>query len=441
MTDESPQIVAILLVEDNDLIARQIRAYLQVSKAPRFIVAHATDLKGAIARLKKGGVQVIVTDLGLPDCMGLETFNRIHEVAPDLPTVILSANQDEHVVYDAVKKGAQDFIFKDEVNSRLLIKTIRYAIERKEIERTLIQERRQREKVETELRHAQKLEAVGQLAAGIAHEINTPAQFVGDSIHFIKTSFEDLSGLIESYQQVFAKLSVSSGQDNCAETIQEAEQKADLVFLKEQLPKAFERSLDGIERISSIVRAMKEFAHPDQREKGKADLNEALATTLTIAHNEYSHLAEVETVFGELPGVMCHIGDLNQVFLSLIVNAAHAIAEVVGDSGTKGRITISTAVENGLAVVKIRDTGCGIPDNIRERIFEPFFTTKPVGKGSGQGLTIARSIIVDKHQGTIDCESEVGNGATFTIRLPVKESGENNPTDLTDNPTVVDPKG
>jgi signal transduction histidine kinase len=424
--EELAQEVVLLLVEDTGSTAHAIRAHLQRSKSPRFVVKHAADLKSAIAQVKDGGIQAILTDLGLPDSDGLSTFDQIHQVAPDVPTVIMSANQDDSIVYEAVRKGAQDFIYKDDFNSRLLIKTIRYAIERKGIERSLTQERNQREAVEMELRHVQKLQAVGQLAAGIAHEINTPTQFVGDSIHFIKTSFEDLFGLIENFQQTFSKMTEIPGHDQNVEQIRQAEQDADLDYLKEQLPKAFDRALDGIKRIGSIVGAMKDFAHPDQREKSAADLNQALGSTLIIARNEYKHFAEVETHFGELPSVMCHIGDLNQVFLNLIVNAAHAIEQVVATSGKLGRITISTAVEEGSVVVRIRDTGCGIPDAIRQRVYDPFFTTKPVGKGTGQGLAIARSIVVDKHQGTIGFESDVGKGTTFTIRLPIEATGEAN---------------
>jgi signal transduction histidine kinase len=167
---------------------------------------------------------------------------------------------------------------------------------------------------------------------------------------------------------------------------------------------------------------MKEFAHPDQKEKVSADLNRALQTTLNIARNEYKYVADVATEFGDLPPVFCHVGDLNQVFLNLIVNAAHAIGDVVRQSGRKGTIRIRTSQEGGLARIDIADTGAGIPEAIRQRVFEPFFTTKEVGKGTGQGLAIARSIVVSKHGGTLMFESEVGKGTTFTIRLPIGDS-------------------
>jgi signal transduction histidine kinase len=185
------------------------------------------------------------------------------------------------------------------------------------------------------------------------------------------------------------------------------------------VPDSFASCQDGISRISTIVRAMKEFSHPDQREKAPADLNQALQTTLAVAKNEYKYVADITTEFGDLPPVLCHVGDLNQVFLNLIVNASHAIGDVVGKGGTKGTIRITTSREDNLVRIDVADTGSGIPAAVRPRIFDPFFTTKEVGKGTGQGLAIARSIVVTKHHGSLTFDSEVGQGTTFTIRLPI----------------------
>jgi PAS domain S-box-containing protein len=279
-----------------------------------------------------------------------------------------------------------------------------------------IHERKQldadRARMEVELRMAQKLEAVGQLAAGIAHEINTPIQFIGDSLQFLEESFASLDRLLAVYRGACAKV----GDRALLEHLERAEHDADLAYLRERMPAACERTLEGVERVASIVRAMKEFAHP-QTEQAPADLNRALTTTLTVARNEYKYVAEVETHFGDLPLVVCNLSDLNQVFLNLIVNAAHAIEDVIAP-GELGTIRVGTARAGPAVVVTIADTGGGIPDSVRTRVFDPFFTTKDVGRGSGQGLAIARAV-VDKHGGTIAFETVPGEGTTFTIRLPI----------------------
>jgi len=269
--------------------------------------------------------------------------------------------------------------------------------------------------MEVELRLAHKLEAVGQLASGIAHELNTPIQFVADSLKFLQDAFEDLGALVEGYRGVIT----GAGDAAALERTRQIEATADLEYLRGELPRAFERTFEGTRRVTTIVRAMKEFAHPGQGDKSGHDINQALRSTLVVSRNEYKYVADVETELGELPLVACHIGDLNQVFLNLIINAAHAIGDVVEGTDRKGRILIRTSVDDGHAVIAISDTGGGIPPEIRDRIFDPFFTTKAIGKGTGQGLAIARSIVVDKHHGTLTFDSEVGRGTTFVVRVPV----------------------
>lgn len=283
--------------------------------------------------------------------------------------------------------------------------------------------------LETDLSQARKLEAVGQLAAGIAHEINTPTQFVADSVHFLKEAFEDQWGLNEKFQKAVDLLGNGPGHEKLLEEIKEAKEIADLEYIEENVPGAIDRCIDGLSRISSIVVAMKEFAHPDRTEMTPTDLNQSLQTTLTIAKNEYKYVADVETEFGSLPDVNCLVGDLNQVFLNLIVNAAHSIGDVVGDSSDRGVIRVRTKLEGDMVCIAVSDTGGGIPEAVRDRIFDPFFTTKEVGKGSGQGLAIARSIIVEKHGGSLSFDSTTGKGTTFVIRLPVNgKCGKKNRT-------------
>jgi len=240
----------------------------------------------------------------------------------------------------------------------------------------------QRDRMESELRLAQKLEAVGQLASGIAHEINTPIQFVGDSVYFLQTAFEDLQQLLGQYRNAVGKFADSPIHDQITTELTEAEEEADMDYLQEEVPAAFTRTFEGIERVTNIVRAMKEFGHLDQREKTPVDLNKAIQNTLTVARNEYKYVAEVDTDLGELPLVECLASDINQVFLNLIVNAAHAIADVADERGGRGKITIATCQQGDDVVIEIGDNGCGIPQEIADRIFDPFFTTKEVGKGT-----------------------------------------------------------
>jgi PAS domain S-box-containing protein len=274
--------------------------------------------------------------------------------------------------------------------------------------------------LEEQLRQAQKLESIGQLAAGIAHEINTPTQYIGDNVQFLKGAFQDLRLVLENYDRllVAAKGNVPSGET--VPEVSSALEDTDVRYLLDEIPKAIEQTLEGVTRVSALVGAMKDFSHPGTKEKTELDLNRAIESTLTVARNEWKYVADLETDYdSSLPMVSCLPGEINQAILILIVNSAHAIADVVGKGGReKGKIKVQTRNCPEWDEVRIQDTGSGIPENIRARIFDPFFTTKEIGKGTGQGLAIARSVIVDKHGGTIHFETEEGKGTTFIIRLP-----------------------
>jgi two-component system NtrC family sensor kinase len=267
---------------------------------------------------------------------------------------------------------------------------------------------------EAELQRESKLEALGRLSAGLAHEINSPIQFVGDNARFLEEAYEELIRVVEVYR---ALLDTSNpiGWAERQERVREAEAGIDFDYLEKEIPSAVEQTLEGIERVSTIVRAMKTFSHPGHQEQVHADLNEALEATTTVTRHQVREVADLHLELADLPPVRCNIADLNQVFLNLIVNAADAIE----DTGQRGEITVTTAVAGEHVTVQIRDTGGGIPDDVMPKIFDPFFTTKDVGRGSGQGLPLARGVVQEGHGGALTVESVKGEGTTFTVRLPI----------------------
>jgi signal transduction histidine kinase len=384
-----------------------------------------------------------------PGWDGVETIEQLWKFDPALQVVICSAYSDYTGSDIRARLGTTDglLILKKpfdpaEITQLAHALTRKWALHRAEQRRTeeleaqvrirtseleqtnieLVKEIAERTRLENALRLAHKLESIGQLAAGIAHEINTPVQFVSDNVHFLQTSFEDLNALRSRLREACLTMVSTSTDRALVMEIEEFEKSIDVGYLSETIPRAFDSTREGLTRIAKLVQATKAFAHHHDGEMSGVDLNGALLATLEIARSEYRHVAVVETELGDLPHVRCLGGEVNQVFLNLIVNAAHAVGDVVGNSGAKGTIRVRSAVIDQDVVISVEDTGCGIPEDIQRRIFDPFFTTKEVGRGTGQGLALAWSIVVERHGGTITFDTAVGRGSTFHVRIPIDGS-------------------
>jgi PAS domain S-box-containing protein len=281
----------------------------------------------------------------------------------------------------------------------------------------------ERKSLESQVTESRKLQSIGQLAAGIAHEINTPTQYVGDNTLFLDDSFRELTALLDAYRALEEACGPDPAMGSLIQAVEGAKDQADLEFLRSEIPNAIRESLDGIERISVIVRALKDFSHPGVEGMTAAELNRILESTATVARNEWKYVADLELdLCPNLPPVVCLPGELGQVALNLIVNASHAIADRYAGAGKKGLIRISTYSDGDSVITKISDDGGGIPSGVRERVFDPFFTTKEVGKGTGQGLAIAHNVIVERHKGQLWFETEEGVGTTFYFKIPVDSS-------------------
>tara|TARA_R110002096_G_scaffold143328_5_gene299461 strand:- start:119284 stop:120843 length:1560 start_codon:yes stop_codon:yes gene_type:complete len=393
---------------------------------------------------------VIFMDVRMPPGMdGIETTRRVLELDDRVCVVICSAYSDHSWddISAAFRGTDRVFFLKKPVGIVELRQTTTSLIQRWELARQaslkihelgelvhqhnlhlievnekLVDQMRMQEELANELRVVHRLEAVGQLAAGVAHEINTPMQYIGDNAHFAHESFADYQGLVEDYGEIIGFLCEAATEEMRAkamEMVSEAKENADVTYLDEHIPKAFERAFEGVNRVSKIIRAMKDFSHPDSEDKVSCDVNHSVRTTLDVARSEYKYHANVELELGEIPDVIAHTGEINQAILNLIVNAVHAIEAVGGED--LGTITVRTVMDSKHVVrLSVSDTGCGISEDIREKIFDPFFTTKELGKGTGQGLALLHRIVVENHGGTVELETEVGRGSTFHLLLPTR---------------------
>ena len=353
-----------------------------------------------------------------PGWDGLETIEHLWAEVPECNVVICTGYSD-HSWADIVSRlGANErlLLLKKPFEAVEVLQIVHNLAHRYELLQRIQRETARRQQMEIELRHAQRMESVGHLAAGIAHEISTPIQFIHDSMWFLNESFDDFMQVIDCYRNAHERCHCSNADVMSPKSL---ERKVDVRFMRQEVPEAVARVFDGLQRVATIVGAMKQFSHPGETTKQEVDLNQAIRDTLTIARSEYKSIANVVTHLHNIPPVVCASQEITQVILNLVINAAHAIEELDGPRRQHGKITVTTRHDGGFVEIVIEDNGIGISENIRSRIFDPFFTTKEVGKGTGQGLAIAWSVIVDKHAGKLSVESVEHEGTTFTVRLPV----------------------
>lgn len=392
--------VRVLLVDDQAIVAEALRQTL--ADEADIILEYCADPDLAEKAIREFQPTVVLQDLVLPGTSGIEVTKRLRLLPEflDLPVILLSTTDDAQTKYQAFMAGANDYVVKFPEKYELLgrlryhSRAYRNAVEKIKAERLLSQRSR--------------LESLGNLSAGIAHEINTPLQYISSNLNFLNSSFQAIERTLEA----FATLVPST-------EFKKIDEQEDLAFIREELGQAVDQSLEGARQITRIVRAMNVFAHPGSDEHAPIDLNMLIEDVITVTRNQWREVATVEIKLPQSPlQVFGSRGGISQVLLNLVINAAQALQDRRGEKGAPGRIVVSASEEAGFAVINVTDNAGGIPEHVRERIFEPFFTTKEVGKGSGQGLAIARSIVVDVHKGKLEFSVEEGVGTTFTITLP-----------------------
>ncbi len=401
----------ILLVDDESLIRLVLGEALTIFGAEVEIVNSGEE---ALILLGQQSFDLLLTDLNMPIMDGLQLLAQAKEKYPELQAIVISGQDEVALAVKAMELGANSYLRKP-----VELIELRLACERAIEKKRLLMEVKDNARMQLRLQQVQKLEAVGQLAAGIAHEINTPTQYVASNIEFLQDAFVDLAELITMLQTI----QTASSDAQAAEVAKSKELLADMdwEYLSREIPSALQQSKEGVERVSSIVRAMKEFSHPGSKNKGLIDINHLIKNTVIVARNEWKYVAEVNTELQpDLPKLFCLASEISQVILILLVNGAQAIAEKIGTnpSGEKGHISISTKIKGDRTEISCTDTGGGMSTEVQRRIFEPFFTTKKVGQGTGQGLAIAWDIIVRKHDGTLEMTSKEGIGSTFVLSLP-----------------------
>lgn len=407
----------ILIVDDSRSVRGMFSAILT---ANGYTVVTAENGREALALLDDGvSIDLIMSDVNMPEINGIALVKELHRRELDVPIIMVTSVRTISVAVDALKNGAADYILKDAHIQETISLTVKRALEKHQLilknqhlEKLVAQEVRKNREKDIVLMQRDKLASIGQLAAGIAHEINNPMGFIISNLETL-AKYTDKTG-------EYLKLLTETVHSCCSEAerirLEERLNGLDLPYILEDTPLLISESLDGADRVKRIVLDLKDFARIDQNCLIPADLNQCIQSTVNIVRNELKYVADIVLELEELPLVTCFASQINQVVANLLLNAAHAIK-------THGTITISTRTEMENAVIKVSDNGIGMSEEIRARIFEPFFTTKEVGKGTGLGLAISNDII-SKHGGMLTVESTAGVGSTFTISLPLQGTGK-----------------
>lgn len=418
--------LGILIVEDDEIDFEQLRRFLAGS---RHIgqMWRATCLDEALAHLNRNEVDVVVLDLGLPDTHSLESVQAIHRARPDLPIVIVTGHNAEELALEAIAMGAEDYLVKREFHAETFNKSVRYAHQRKKAEERAKQAYKELEEANKELKDMQlqlvqseKLASIGQLAAGVAHEMNTPVGFVASNFETLEKYVTRILALIALYDQLATSIESGTREDRAHLMNQVKGLRADtrIDYILKDIQELLAGSREGLHRVTDIVQNLRDFSRVDHVEDcAEFDLNAGIEMTLAVARNEIKYNAEVRTELSEIPPLFCNAGYINQVFLNILVNAAQAINS--HERSDLGLITVRTYQDGTHVVCEIEDDGPGIPQAMMRKIFDPFFTTKPVGKGTGLGLSISYDIIVNRHGGQLLVDSQEGGGTKFTMRLPI----------------------
>ncbi|MEN6449446.1 MAG: response regulator [Thermoguttaceae bacterium] len=421
----------VLYMEDDQAQARLVQKCLERAG---YQVDVAGDGHAGLNAAAATPYDAIVVDQTMPGLSGIEVIRAMAARGPLPPTVVVTGTGSERTAVEAMKLGAHDYLVKDHKSGfiDLLPLVIARAIE----QRRLIDER---ERMAQELVRVQRMEAIGQLAAGIAHEINTPTQYIAENAKFLRGAFADIGAALDAFDRLLQAAQAGSVSEELLKQTETAVREADLGYLTREIPEAIEQSLEGVEHVANIVGTMREFSHPANGQKQPVDLNHAIEGAITLSHSEWNHVARVVTDFDpEMPLVACLPTELNIAIVNLLINAAQAVAEAShNDADGLGTITVRTRYEPPWVEIRIEDTGVGIPPEIHSRIFDLFFTTKEVGRGTGQGLPRVHAVVVDRHGGTIRFETEVGKGTAFIVRLPVEEPAEPPAEDVGQQAAIV----